>query len=243
MSTAPARAAAPAALPTRLGRLGGLDAADLAALARAQHDTRRSPARREMIAEGAALRERRAIVSGWAFRQRILSDGSRQIISVLLPGDLVGVCRHDNPVAPTSVVALTDVVTCPAPVATPGSGLDRAYALSAAIDEFHLTAQVTRLGRLNAIGRVADWLLETHDRLRLAGLGGEETFPMPLTQEMLADALGLTSVHVNRTLQAMRRDELIHARSGVMTFPNRARLEDMVDYRPVRVTSNNLMSA
>ena len=232
----------PTTLATRIARLATLDASERAALDRAALDSRRSLARREMIGEGDALHEGRAILSGWAYRQRILADGSRQILGLLMPGDLIGVNQHDQPLAPTSIVAITDVVTCPAPVARPGGGLYRAYAHNAAREEFFLLAQITRLGRLNAVGRMADWLLETHDRLRFAGVADDDMFPMPLTQELLADLLGLTSVHINRTLQAMRRDKLIRSKAGTVAFPDRPRLEKLVDYRPVRVSAAQLVN-
>ena len=223
-------------LGTRLSRLAHLDASDLGAIAAAQRDQRRWPPRREIIAEGAPIGERRAILSGWACRQRILSDGRRQILSFLLPGDLIGLCRQREPVASTTIMAVTEVVTCILPDAgREGGGLAAAYALSAALEEHYFLAQITRLGRLSAPERLADWILETQERLALAGVSEGDQVPVPLTQEFLADTLGLTSVHVNRTLQAMRRDGLLTSRGGVMVLADRDRLEKMVDHRPARV--------
>ena len=220
-------------LTTRLSHLASLAPAEVEALQIAERDQRRSPARREMIAEGTPIREQRALLSGWACRQRILRDGRRQILSFLLPGDLIGVCHQSNPIAATSILAITDVVTCPAPKASEiGGGLAEAYAVSGALEEHYLLRQVTRLGRLSAHERLADWILEIRERLALAGLCSGNELPIPLTQEILADALGLTSVHVNRTLQGMRRDGLLTSRSGVISLHDRARLEDLVEHRP-----------
>lgn len=224
-------------LSTRLSRLTQLQPADVEMLQAAERDQHRFPARRELIREGEPVRERRALLSGWACRQRILSDGRRQILGFLLPGDLIGVCQHSAPLASTTILAITEIVTCPVPAAEPASGLAEAYARSAALEEHHMLAQITRLGRLNACERLADWLLETQDRLGFVGLSTADQFPLPITQEMLADALGLTSVHVNRTLQAMRRDGLLTSRSGMISFPDRRRLEDMIDYKPARVSA------
>ena len=91
MSTAAASAPAMSPLLTRLTRLTQLAAAEIDALRTSERYQRRLPARRELMAEGELIRERRALLSGWALRQRILSDGRRQILSFLLPGDLVGV--------------------------------------------------------------------------------------------------------------------------------------------------------
>ena len=224
------------ALSTRLSRLAGLEAAEVEILQTAEREQRRSPARREMIVEGEPIRERRALLSGWACRQRILSDGRRQILGFLLPGDLIGMCQHGNPLASTTILAITEVITCTVPTTAAGSGLAEAYARSAALEEHYFLNHITRLGRLNASERLADWLLETQERLALVGPLVAEQFPLPLTQEMLADALGLTSVHVNRTLQAMRRDGLLISRGGTISFPDRTRLAKSVDYRPARIS-------
>lgn len=226
------------AFSLRLSQLSQLDEDELQALGLAERDQRRWPARREIVAEGAPVREPRALLSGWACRQRILSDGRRQILSFVLPGDLIGVCPQSNPVSSTTILAVTEVVTCAVPDARADKrGLAEAYALSTALDEHFLFAQITRLGRLSALERLADWILETHDRLLFAGMADPDRLPLPLTQEFLADTLGLTSVHVNRTLQTMRRDGLLTSRAGMIVLPDRDRLERLVDYKPARVTA------
>ncbi|HVF95361.1 MAG TPA: Crp/Fnr family transcriptional regulator [Sphingomonas sp.] len=230
--------AGPSALVTRLSRLAPLGDADYRAIALAERDQRRWPARREILGEGEPIRERRAIVSGWACRQRILADGQRQIISFLLPGDLIGMCRHRNPVASTSILAVSEVVTCTVPDAPSEDGpLAQAYALSSAMEQHYLLAQITRLGRLSALERLADWILEIQERLAFADLSEGDQLPVPLTQEFLADTLGLTSVHVNRTLNTMRRDGLLTSRGGTIVLADRDRLEKMVGYQRARVTT------
>lgn len=228
-------ASTPSPLATRFSRLAPLAPAELDALGQAERNQRRSPARREMVALGDPVRERRALVSGWAGRQRVLADGRRPILGVLLPGDLLGMGQHRNPIAPTSIVAITEVMTVPLPAAAPGSALAEAYARSVALEEFHNLAQFTRLRRLDAYERIADWLLETRERLAHAGLTVGGHFPLPMTQEILADTLGLTSVHVNRTLQAMRRDGLLVFQDKMMLLPDPERLATLVEYRPARV--------
>ncbi|MEJ8630752.1 helix-turn-helix domain-containing protein [Sphingomonas sp. I4] len=98
---------------------------------------------------------------------------------------------------------------CPA-----GSGLAQAYSVARALDEAYLLGHVVQLGRLNAQERISDFLLEIYERLSLAGLTVGGSFEMPLTQEMLADALGLTPVHVNRMIQQARRDGELMWKSG-----------------------------
>jgi CRP-like cAMP-binding protein len=236
--------AATVALPpaiTRLAALAPLDAEDMAALqAATAAGIRRIPARREVLGEGHPVPQAQIVLSGWACRVQMLSDGRRQIVSLMLPGDLIGMCRQRDPLASSSVLALTDVVTCLAPEPRQGqhgTGLAEAYAVSGALDELYLLRHITRLGRLSAYERTADLLLEIHERLTLAGIASGNMFPMPLTQEMLADTLGLTSVHVNRTLQTMRRDGSVSLRAGTAVLSDPAHLANMVDRRPPRVTS------
>ena len=79
--------------------------------------------------------------------------------------------------------------------------------------------QITRLGRRTAYERFGNLLLELYHRLHVVGLARDGRFALPLTQEMLADALGLSVVHVNRTVQQMRRDGLLELRAGTVVIP------------------------
>jgi CRP-like cAMP-binding protein len=220
----------------RLTSLAPLSDQEIAALYDAERVRHRFAAHREIMSEGTPVREASILLSGWACRVRQFSDGRRQILSLLLPGDLIGMCRQRDPLAVTMVYALTDVSLCPAPDAPPRSGLAEAYAVSGALEEAYLFRQIARLGRLSAYERIIDWLLEIRDRLAEAGLVDSDRLPMPLTQEALADTLGLTSVHVNRTLQTLRREKLIEWRGGVVQLLDPARLVTSLDYQPVSVT-------
>ena len=221
-----------AAAITRLDGLASLSDGDLAALRDAEIGRRRFAAHREIQGEGKVAGEPLLLLSGWAARVRTFSDGRRQILSLVLPGDLIAQPHQADAPAPASVIALSEVAVLPAPAAPSGTGLARAYAAAAALDATHLYRQIARLGRLSAYERLADWLLEIRDRLAAAGLTNGNSFPMPLTQEVLADTLGLTSVHINRTLQSMRRDGVLDLRSGTARLADPQHLAALVDYRP-----------
>lgn len=225
-----------ASATTRLASLAALSLSEVEALREAERSRFRCIPQREIAAEGAPMREPALILSGWACRVRQFADGRRQILSLLLPGDLIGMCRQREPLAAATIRPLTEVVLCPAPRADGSEGLAEAYAVSCALDEAYLLRQVARLGRLSAYERIADWLLEIRDRLVAAGLADGPRLPMPLTQEVLADMLGLTSVHVNRTLQSLRRDRLVEWRNGVVELTDPRALASLLDYRPVAVT-------
>jgi len=222
----------------RLDALAKLDAAAVKALEQAIAGSVADRERTELQTEGQAIKAARLIVEGWAARVRILPDGRRQFISFLLPGDLFGQCRHEWPVALATIVAITPIRTCRAPDAAISPSLAQAYAVSAAYDEAYLLGQVTRLGRLHALERIGDVLLELHERLALAGLVHRDgSFELPLTQEMLADVLGLTPVHVNRMVQQARQQGWLEWRTRRVTVNDPAGLAAKLGRAPVRVQS------
>jgi CRP-like cAMP-binding protein len=195
----------------------------------------------QLTAEGQAAGHPRFVVSGWACRQRLMPDGRRQIFSLLLPGDSFGFGARP---ALSSVVALTALETLDGgPVqeavwrgASPA--LARALAAADLLEDSLLLDHAVRLGRLTAFERVAHFLLELQQRLEVVGLGDRQRFPLPLTQEILADAVGLSIVHVNRTLQQLRRAGLIELRSGVAILLEPESMARMCDYRATVVASN-----
>jgi CRP-like cAMP-binding protein len=218
----------------RMGALAALSEAELDLLRGLGERRTRHAAGDELIAEGDVTGRARFILSGWACRQRVLPDGRRQIFSFLLPGDCLG--RRAGPELST-VAALTALETADAePVLNEvrlgkAPGLARALAGVEHLELTRLFDHMVRLGRQTAYERVAHVLLELQRRLEVTGLGDTQRFPLPLTQEILADALGLSVVHVNRTLQQLRRERLIELRSGVAILLERDLLAHIADYR------------
>ena len=198
----------------RLSRLTPLDASAIDTLQTAARHARHIHCHGEIFREGRPVDGAMLLLEGWTARVRQLPDGRRQLVSFGLPGDLLGYCQFDGARAASTVVALNAVTICPLPDPASSPALERAFAISRALDEAHLLAQITRLGRLNAHERLLDFLLELHDRLTASGLAENGRFHIPLTQESLADALGLTPVHLNRTIQEARR-------SGELTWVGR----------------------
>lgn len=198
---------------------------------------RRAGERVESEPSGAELRGVRILVSGWACRRQLLADRSRQIFTFLLPGDPCDP-RPDRGRSRTGIVALTPVRSVnAADLFDAAADLDRHPGLARALDavregqERLLLDHILRLGALTAYQRVAHLLLELRERLAAVGLADERRMPMPLTQETLADALGLSVVHVNRTLQQLRREQLIELRSGVAVLIDPAALAELCGYQ------------
>jgi CRP-like cAMP-binding protein len=168
-----------------------------------------------------------------------LSDGRRQIFGFALPGDLLGSCCRSASVAQTTAVVLksgmiADVtfvrdVLLQSPQRF--AGLASAFASLETLHEGYLLNHLVRLGRQTAYERVAHLLLELNQRAVAVGLaeGGES--PLPLTQEILADALGLSVVHINRTLQQLRRDGLLDIRASSLRLLDSNRLAEIAEYQ------------
>jgi len=218
----------------RLASLGPLDTWSFDAIEAALAKRQRLRRRRDIIGEGKPIAGARLIVSGWAARVRIFADGRRQFLSFLLPGDLIGLCRQPEPLAVSTVTTLTEVEICPAPES---AALETIYSTSAALEEAYLLEHITRLGRMSALERIYSLLLEFHERLLRNGLATETGFDLPLTQEMLGDALGLTAVHVNRMLQDARRADILELNGGRVRLFNPKALAELIGREPVRVTA------
>jgi len=152
---------------------------------------------------------------GWLARYKILHKGSRQILDFILPGQVFGLpaCLFSH--APYSVLTITDANVSVISFGTVEGIFERDPALAKAL--FWATVQEAAIlgehlvdtGRRSAYERVSHLLLELGARLNKRHWHGEMTLSIPLTQELIADALGLTAVHVNRTLRALRHDKLI----------------------------------
>src|SRR5262245_20260864 len=145
----------------------------------------------------------RIIVDGWAGRTRVLPDGRRQILAFLLPGDGVGIGTRPNPQALSYTLALTPLLTVDA---TPlhaavlrqdprCSGIHEALAIIGGLGEAMLLDHIVRLGRQTAYERTAHLFLELRERLAVVGMVEDDTFLLPLTQDHMAEALGLSVVH------------------------------------------------
>lgn len=192
-----------------------------------------------LIAEGEALDRPRLIRSGWACRVRFLRDGRRQILNYYLPGDIMGFSTEPDPTALASYASLTRLMTMDL------GGLrslvfDRAQEfpdLAAACrrmrinEEYYLLSQITRIGRQKAYERVAHLLLEFHSRLKATGLVEGNTFQLPLTQEALADGLGLSAVHVNRTFKLLKRKNYVRIERTSVTLLEPEALAEIAAYR------------
>ena len=172
---------------TRLKALAQFDHRAMSALSAAMAKPKMVSARTEFQIEGKAAPRVTLILSGWAARTQLMEDGRRQIINFLLPGDLIFAQAPDQ-LAAATLSAVTDLSICDGPNPDLCPSLSSAYAASRYIEESFLYGQVSRLGRLSAQERVADFLLELLERHEMAGLARAGRFAIPITHKMLLAA-------------------------------------------------------
>jgi CRP-like cAMP-binding protein len=198
--------------------LKGLDAAATAAFATAIAERETIDVRQELVRDGATLADPLLVLDGWAAKVAYLPDGRRQLLGFVLPGEFVGAGAGNTWTATSTIVAITRMTLCQAPPKGTSRSLDALYAASGEAEERGLIAHIVRLGQLSAYERIRDLLVDLSTRLSRTESTRGGRFHCPLTQDMLADAVGMTSVHVNRTLQALRRNELIVWRGRDVTI-------------------------
>lgn len=204
--------------------LSDAEAAALAALG--EGAARRLDARRDLVREGDRPRALFLLREGWACRYKALSDGRRQITAFLLPGEIVdlhaGLVRTlDHSIAsitPASVVELDPERVREVLARHPR--LVEAFGRRAMVEAAVQREWVLNIGQRSGIERLAHLICELYLRARSLGASGEGGIGFPLTQADLADATGLTPVHVNRMLKELRDEGLVRLRDRTLTIPD-----------------------
>jgi CRP-like cAMP-binding protein len=210
---------------------------DRDAVSRLTRGARDMEARRNIIREGDKPDRVHLIVEGWAARYKLLPDGARQITAFLIPGDfcdlhvtILGAMDH-------SIATLTRAKVVFIPRATMTALTERPKVAKALwwatlVDEAVLRSWIVNVGRREAFEAVGHLFCELYVRMRNVGLTSDNHFDLPLTQEEIADALGLTPVHVNRVLQRMRAEDLITLKSGALTIHDYRTLQKVSGFNP-----------
>lgn len=195
-----------------------------------------------VAAGGALVRENQTnaklftLYSGWAFRYKTMSDGRRQILNFLLPGDLVGLQQEFGDVSAHGIEALTDCSLCVFQNDSlwalfrehPRLGYDITWL--SAHEEGHVDDNLLTAGRRNATERVAMLIMHLYRRLDRIGLVEDGTVAFPLNQQHIADALGLSLVHTNRTLRGLSRLGLHEIKNGRLRLLNTRALARIAEY-------------
>jgi len=189
-----------------------------------------------MVREGERTTDCSVILRGFAFRQKMLRDGSRQIISIHIPTEFVDLQNGLLLVADHNVQCINGAEAATIPreallsLAIERPEVLRAIWIDTLIDASVFREWVVNVGRRDSRARIAHLLCELALRLRSIGLVHDDRFDFPLTQEQLADATGLTAVHTNRTLQSLRKDGLVQLTGRSLTVLDWDRLCEVAEF-------------
>lgn len=178
------------------------------------------------------------LIDGFVARRKDLSDGRSQITELHVPGDFTDLHSFSLKRLDHDVVALTNCTLAYVPHTAVKSlterspHLARVYWFMTNLDAaIHREWEVS-LGQRSATERMAHLFCEMHARLQMVQLAGQNDFAFPLTQQMLAACLGVSTVHINRTLMLLRAENLIEMERGKVTIPDLRRLQSIADFDP-----------
>ncbi len=189
-----------------------------------------------IVREGQQTSECALLLRGFAFRQKLLRDGARQIISFHIPTEFVDLQNSLLDIADHSVQTLNNAEVALVPrnalldLSDSRPDIRKAMWIDTLIDGSVFREWVVNVGRRDSRARISHLLCELALRLEKIGEGDGGRFDFPLTQEQLADATGLTPVHTNRTLQSLRKDGLIQLNAKSLSVLDWDGLRDVGDF-------------
>lgn len=194
--------------------------------------------RQDLVREGEKPRSMTVVLEGWAMHYKQLSDGRRQILSFLLPGDLCDanvfiLSRMDHSVAALGPLRYAEISQADfEEVMAASPRIAKALWWSELVTVSIQREWTTNIGQRSAYERIAHLFCEIFARLRVMGRTRGDSCEFPLTQHELGDATGLTSVHVNRTLQQLRKEGLIELRGKRLYLLQADKLRQAAMFNP-----------
>ena len=197
--------------------------------------------RRDLVVDGYEYRKLGFVKEGYAMRYKLLRNGKRQILNVILPGDVVGLPGSFHDRALYSVTAISDlrmhVCVLDAYVRLCYQRPQFGLALSwIAVQEATTYAEhIIDVGRRTPIERLSHFLLELYARLRAVGYTEENRFTLPFSQEVMADVLGLSVPHLNRMMQQLRAEKLIADSERQVEFMDIEAMQTLAHYQPLEL--------
>lgn len=191
-----------------------------------------------LVRAGKELSQSILLLDGWLARSKDLPSGERQIMEIHLPGDFADLHGFTLKRLDHDVVSITECVIGIVPherllaLTEEQPHLTRIYWLLTNIDAAIARELALSLGQRSAISRMAHLFCELHTRLAVVGKADRDAFDLPLTQREVSECLGLTVVHVNRTLQELRRRRLVEAENRRIHILDMAALESLAEFDP-----------
>lgn len=192
----------------------------------------------DLIAEGDRPQDVFLLIEGWGYRYKLLPDGRRHILAYLMPGDLCDVRVFILKEMDHAIGVLNDARYVAIPkhkmrkVMRESPSIGEALWWATLVDEAILREWLVNLGQRSAYERIAHLIFEVWSRLDMIGQTDGHAFEFPVTQTELADTVGLTPVHVNRTMQRLREDGLLTMRGQLVTILEPERLRSIAGFDP-----------
>jgi CRP-like cAMP-binding protein len=208
------------------------------AIRNAVAETRRCPADEVVVHAGVELNSSLMLLDGWMARSKDLQSGERQVTELHIAGDFADLHGFTLKCLDHDVVTLTECTVAVVPhdrlkeLTERYPHLGRVYWLTTNIDAAIHREWALSLGQRSAISRMASLFCELHARLDLVGRTHGDSYELPLTQRELAECLGLTVVHANRTLQELRRRGLVEFENRQLRVLDRRGLEGVAEFDP-----------
>lgn len=202
-------------------------------------ETRRVAPDQFVVRSGDKLDFSLLLVDGWLARSKDLPSGDRQVLELHVAGDFADLHAFTLKRLDHDVISITECTIAVVPhdrlmdLTEHYPHLARVYWMSTNIDAAITREMALSLGQRSAIQRMAHLFCELHVRLGIVGRTRGATFDFPLTQRELSECLGLTVVHVNRTLQELRRMGLVEAQNREITLLDKPRLESLAEFDPL----------
>lgn len=203
------------------------------------HRQRRSfVAGRDLVLQGQSKQAAYILAAGWVCSYKLQPDGSRQVVDFQIPGDFLGLRSVLLRTSDHSFEPIVDIIAAEVRQTDLLDAFAQTPRLAAAVlwaasrDEAMVVEHLVGIGRRDAYPRMAHFLLELCARLTLVGLASKAGFACPLTQYQIADALGLSAVHVNRVLRQLREDGLATFQYGRVTINDHDRLMAVAEFDP-----------
>lgn len=221
---------------TKLNALADLSVADVEALEQATANPRTYQPRQDLIREGDETGPMFVVMDGWVCRYKILPSGTRQILAFLMPGDACDLHIKLLDEMDHSIQAVTLATVATVTRDQMDSLVDNHHNIAKAmycaqlVDEGIMRAWIVSMGRRSSTERVAHLMCELYLRARTLGLADEGEFALPLSQPILADALGMTAVHINRVLKDLRLAGAMEAKRGSVSILDPGKLVQIAGF-------------
>lgn len=223
---------------TKLNQSIRLDEDDLVALTQVLNRKVVVKKAKDIIVEGYEYKALHIVETGFAIRYKLLHNGKRQIVKIVLPGDIIGfpACFYEH--ATFSVTAISEMHLHHVPLDTftelclKRANIATALVWYAAREAAIYAEHIVNTGRREPLERLAHFLLELLTRLRAVGCASENSFEMPLSQEGIGDVVGLSGPHVNRMLAELKSEGLIATTGHEVKILDMAALQILGQFRP-----------